>query len=36
MKINRKIYFRVDLCAHTSADELKGNCARYAEKEQIN
>ena len=33
MKINRYIYFRVDLSVLTPLDELKGNCA---EKEQIN
>ena len=33
MKINRYIYFRVDLRVLTPLDELKGNCA---EKEQIN
>ena len=36
MKVNRDIYFRVDLCVGTPADELKGHCARYAEKEEIN
>ena len=36
MKINRQIYFRVDLCVRTTVDELKGNCGCYAEKEQIN
>ena len=34
MKINRKIYFRMDLCVHTPADEWKCNCACYAEKEK--
>jgi len=33
MKVNRYIYFRVDLCVFTPLDELKSN---YAEKEQIN
>ena len=36
MKINRQLYFRVDLCVGTPVDELKGNCGCYAEKEQIN
>ena len=33
MKINRLIYFRIGLRGRTPADELKGNCASYAEKE---
>ena len=33
MKINRLIYFRIGLRGHTPADELKGNCASYVEKE---
>ena len=36
MKTNRKIYLRVDLCVGTPVDELKGHCAGYAEKEEIN
>ena len=36
MKTNRSTYFRVDLCVGTPADELKGNCACYARKEEIN
>ena len=36
MKINRWIYFRVDLCVHTPADEWNGNCACYAKTEEIN
>ena len=31
-----QIYFGVDLCVHTPADELKGHCACYAEKEEAN
>ena len=35
MKINKYIYFRVDMCVYIAApvDELKGHCAGYAEKE---
>ena len=36
MKVNRYIYFRVDMCVATPVDELKGHCASYAEKEEIN
>jgi len=36
MKTNRYIYFGVDLCVRTLADERKGNCACYSEKEEIN
>ena len=36
MKVNRDIYFPLDLCVGTPVDELKGHCARYAEKEEIN
>ena len=36
MKVNRYIKFRVDLCIGTPVDELKGHCAGYAEKEEIN
>ena len=36
MKVNRLIYFRVDLFVGTPVDELKGHCAGYAEKEEIN
>ena len=36
MKVNRSIYFRVDPCVGTPLDELKGHCAGYAEKEEIN
>ena len=36
MKIKREIYFQVDLCIHTTADELKGNCACFAEKDEMN
>ena len=32
MKVNRYIYFRVDLCVGIPVDELKGHCACYAEK----
>ena len=30
------MYFRVNMCVATLVYELKGNCGRYAEKEQIN
>ena len=30
------IYFLVDLCVGIQLDELKGHCAGYAEKEEIN
>ena len=30
------MYFRVDMCVATPVYELKGRCACYAEKEQIN
>ena len=33
MKVNINS-FRVDLCVGTPADELKGHCACYAEKEE--
>ena len=33
MKVNRDIYFPLDLCVRTPVDELKGHCARYAKKE---
>ena len=36
MKVNRDIYFRVDLWVGTPVDELKGHCERYAEKEELN
>ena len=36
MRIKRQFYFRVDLCVGTPLDELKGHCAGYAEKEEIN
>ena len=36
MKVNRYIYFYVDLFVDTSVDELKGHCACYAKKEEIN
>ena len=36
MKVNRYIYFWMDLWVCTPVDELKGHCARYAEKEEIN
>ena len=36
MRVNRSIYFLVDLCVGTPVDELKGHCAGYAEKEEIN
>ena len=36
LRVNRLIYFRVDLCAGTPLDELKGHCAGYGEKEEIN
>ena len=36
MKVSRYIYFPVDLCVGTPVDELKGHCACYAEKEEIN
>ena len=32
MKVNRSVYFRVDLCVDTPVDELKGHCACYAKK----
>ena len=32
MRVNRYIYFRVDLWEGTPVDELKGLCAEYAEK----
>ena len=35
MKINRYIYFRLDLCVRTLAEERKFNCVCYAEKEEI-
>ena len=35
MTINRKIYFRLDLCVRTLADERNFNCVCYAEKEEI-
>ena len=35
MKINRYIYFRLDLCVRTIADERKFNCVCYAEKGEI-
>ena len=35
MKINRYIYFRLDLCVRTLADERKFNCVCYAEKGEI-
>ncbi len=30
------MFFRVDMCVGTPVYELKSNCGRYAEKEQIN
>ena len=36
MKVNGYIYFQVDLFVGTPVDELKGHCAGYAEKEEIN
>ena len=36
MKVNRYIYFWVDLCVGTPVDELKGHSAGYAEKLKIN
>ena len=36
MNVNRYIYFQVDLFVSTTVDELKGHCACYAEKEEIN
>ena len=35
MKINRYVYFRLDLCVRTLADERKFNCVCYAEKGEI-
>ena len=35
MRVNRKIYVRVDLLVGTR-DELKGHCACHAEKEKLN
>ena len=32
MRVNRYIYFWVDLCVGTPVDELKGHCVGYAEK----
>ena len=32
VKVNRLIYFQVDLFVGTPVDELKGHCACYAEK----
>jgi len=32
MRVNRYIYFRVDLCVGTPVDALKGLCVGYAEK----
>ena len=34
MKVNRSVYFRVDLCVGTPVYELKGHCADYAEKKR--
>ena len=34
--VNRLIYFQVDLFVGAPVDELKGHCAGYAEKEEIN
>ena len=36
MKVNRYIYFRVDLYVGTPLDEMKGFCAGYAEKDERN
>ena len=36
MKINRSLYFRVDLCVCAPVNELKGHCVGYAEKEEAN
>ena len=36
MMVKGKKYFRVDLYVATPVDELKGHCACYAEKEEIN
>ena len=36
MKVNVNLIFLVDLCVGTPVDELKGHCAGYAEKEEIN
>ena len=32
MRVNRYIYFRVDLWVGIPVDELKGHCVGYAEK----
>ena len=36
MKVNRYIYFWVDIRVATPVDELKGHCAGYAKKEEMN
>ena len=36
MRVNRYIYFRVDLWVGTPVDELKDHCIGYAEKQEIN
>ena len=36
MRVNRYIYFRMDLWVGSPVDELKDHCACYAEKEEIN
>ena len=36
MKVNKYIYFWVDLCVGTTGYELQGHCAGYAKKEEIN
>ena len=36
MKVNVNLIFLVDRCVGTPVDELKGHCAGYAEKEEIN
>ena len=32
MKVNRYIYFRVDLCVGTPVDKLKGHCRKIRNK----
>ena len=34
MRVNRYIYFQVNVLVGTPVDELKGHCADYAQKEE--
>ena len=36
MKVNVNLFFLGDLCVGTPEDELKGHCAGYTKKEEIN